>query len=156
MSRNLVQLVVTPTKYVGQVSVMTAVILLHQSLALMDLIVYNYLLVILSAIPEGGGGGGGGQNGCNNDGDCDPGFICFNGLCIPKPCGTDLDCPDGHCVDGSCFPKCNDDDCPPGYICVEYNGNFVCMPIGEGGGGGGGGPQRAVPTMMTALLVSTA
>ena len=79
---------------------------------------------------------GHGQNGCHKDTDCDPGFECVDGECVPIRCdGTcegDLDC-----YEGICYEKCNDGICPPGFQCVVPDGGQpICMPIGGGGEGG--------------------
>ena len=82
---------------------------------------------------------GHGQNGCHKDDDCDPGYECVDGECVPIRCDNGT-CPPTHsCYNGVCYEKCNDGICPPGYECVIPEGETqpICMPIGGGGEGGG-------------------
>ena len=73
---------------------------------------------------------------CDKDGDCYPGYICINGICVPDRCDDGTTCPPGHiCFQGVCYPICGPGlpDCPPGHLCVDIGGDTVCMP-GPGGG----------------------
>ena len=82
--------------------------------------------------------GGGGTNNCSIDDDCEPGYICVDGHCVPKKCTDDSDCGAGFkCINGTCYPICgpNGIDCPPGHICVDVGGDTVCMPDGHGQNG---------------------
>lgn len=66
---------------------------------------------------EGEVGGGA----CSVDDDCDPGYECVGGVCVPieTVCLIDEDCPPGFwCVDGECVPA--PPPCRPGFGTVRY------------------------------------
>jgi hypothetical protein len=76
---------------------------------------------------------GGGE--CNTQGDCPPGYYCYENACIgyasdTNYCNDGGCCYDGCCYDGCCYDGCyysecyGDDDCAVGYAC-EYN---ICVP----------------------------
>ncbi|MBM4372824.1 MAG: IPT/TIG domain-containing protein, partial [Deltaproteobacteria bacterium] len=62
---------------------------------------------------------------CEEDGDCDPGERCAEGLCEPW-CDGDGDCPEGLlCLDHQCGEGCHDDaDCGPQSLCSDG----ACVP----------------------------
>ncbi len=92
---------------------------------------------------------------CQNEGDCDPGQVCFNGACVLGECSPTLACaagrtcnldnlscvidqgggctdhPDcqgaGFCIDGQCQPVAcvEDTHCNPGEECTDQN---RCVP----------------------------
>jgi hypothetical protein len=61
---------------------------------------------------------------CETDADCQEGYTCLDGFCIPPkdPC-ADIQCQDGYyCDGGECIwiPECQSDrECKGGYICVD-------------------------------------
>ena len=61
---------------------------------------------------------------CRDDSQCaklDACMTCQANACVKRPgcCKSDLDCPDGRCLDGMCGPQCAlNSDCPDGERCV--------------------------------------
>ena len=60
---------------------------------------------------------------CASDGDCGPDKKCVGGLCVE--CISQMDCPDGQCIQG----KCDICECDPGFRC-DPMGNCVEIPEG--------------------------
>lgn len=89
-------------------------------------------------------GGGPGVGEPCDDGVCQPGLICVDGICLPvcddgvcpigyecvegiclPICNDTSDCPgEFECVEGICLPPCDDGECPSGFECVEG----ICLP----------------------------
>lgn len=88
---------------------------------------------------DGGDGGSTPGGGCTSDDDCQAGYICDQGICVPDPtagCTNDRDCaPDEICLNGQCVPDPNipecrtDDDCADDEICVNGNCEKAPDPI---------------------------
>ncbi len=74
---------------------------------------------------------------CLQDGDCDVGYLCQDGVCTAgagPECTVDGECGSGYaCVDGTCLPEggtCTADaECGAGYVCQEE----TCAPCDLGG-----------------------
>jgi len=62
---------------------------------------------------------------CRDDSQCtklDACMTCQANACVKRPgcCKSDLDCPDGRCLDGMCGPQCAvNSDCPDNERCVR-------------------------------------
>ena len=65
---------------------------------------------------------------CVRDSQCEDGYLCDDGVCVPPDSHTpcDVSCPNGEeCVDGVCQPPgspCSEDsECAGGQVCVDGN-----------------------------------
>ena len=62
---------------------------------------------------------------CRDDSQCaklDACMSCQANECVRRPgcCKSNLDCPDGRCLDGKCGPQCEaNSDCPDGQHCIS-------------------------------------
>lgn len=108
----------------------------------------RFLMAVLVAVGLTSGctgkttGGGGSGSGCNTNDDCDPGYFCIDGSCLPL-CQTRADCLATEvCIDGVCktnaFKNCVDlPACPTAQHCVESVGGadaFCAADTCEGTG----------------------
>lgn len=88
-------------------------------------------------------GGGGDPGGCSGDWECQDGYVCENGECVPDSgggsdgCSYNFQCQDGYvCENGECVPEggsgeCQyNADCPQGHECQ----NGSCVQISDPGG----------------------
>lgn len=65
---------------------------------------------------------------CKENDECQNGFYCNSGKCMPQYCDAQRQCPGGYqCKQGVCFPgKCDANNaCPTGYQC---NAEGLCLP----------------------------
>ncbi|HSZ82547.1 MAG TPA: hypothetical protein VLA14_09700 [Polyangia bacterium] len=70
---------------------------------------------------------------CTSDGDCDVGHACVNGQCgqknLGQPCGADVECLSGICVEGVCC----DDACGGAcHSCALASSMGHCTPLAAG------------------------
>jgi MYXO-CTERM domain-containing protein len=71
---------------------------------------------------------------CVADAQCEGGYICDDGVCVPPESPCDVSCPGGEeCVDGNCEPGGNpcseDSECAGGEVCVDghcHEGQPAC------------------------------
>jgi hypothetical protein len=85
---------------------------------------------------------------CKGPDDCNDGFVCQSGRCLPDPaqytgcaafrqlgaaCGSDAACQgmglvNGTCVGGTCTVRCStDEECPSHFSCEDSTGGQVCV-----------------------------
>ena len=60
-------------------------------------------------------------DGCQEDGDCGEGLVCWEAEEVCVECVEDVDCPAGECLDQECVQSC-DAGCPEGTLCDELTG----------------------------------
>jgi hypothetical protein len=69
---------------------------------------------------------------CTIDADCDPGYVCVGGVCVPESpaaCSIDSDCPPGYiCQGGVCVPYLPP-TCKPGFGTISYADGTLIIPI---------------------------
>lgn len=71
---------------------------------------------------------------------CGEGLRCAGGVCVPRTCKTNDDCPGGQCVYGGhegevgwrCQLACvNDEGCGEGHRCVSLGYYAMCLPADQ-------------------------
>jgi MYXO-CTERM domain-containing protein len=73
---------------------------------------------------------------CNASADCNPGFFCESGACLPIPgaCEVSGDCPAGeNCIAGWCGVACSDDNICGNDVCRDGRCEARCTTLSDCG-----------------------